>query len=143
LDIALLSLRALLTALLYAFLGTVMLFLWRDLRRTAGKHPGTLPTGRLVVVEADDSELEPGMAFPLQEVNSLGRTAANNIILRDPFVSTHHALLVWREGRWWLEDRNSKNGTTLNNEPVTRPTVVSAGDLIGIGRIMLRLETER
>jgi len=142
LDITLLVLRILLTAILYTFLGATLVLLWRDLRQGAGRRSVSVPQGRLVVVECEDGDLEADTAFSLQEVTSLGRTAANTVVLRDPFVSTHHALLVWREGQWWLEDRGSKNGTILNGEPVTRPTVVSGGDLIGIGRVVLRLETE-
>ncbi|HHH41881.1 MAG TPA: FHA domain-containing protein [Chloroflexi bacterium] len=141
-DLALLLLRVLLTALLYAFLGGVLLLLWRELRETTRQEPPLRPAGRLVVVEAGERGPEPGTAFPLQEVTSLGRTPANTVVLPDPFVSARHALLAWREGRWWLEDQGSKNGTTLNGEPVTRPTVVSAGDLIGLGQVVLRMETE-
>jgi len=132
LDITLLVLRILLTAILYTFLGATLVLLWRDLRQGAGRRSVSVPQGRLVVVECEDGDLEADTAF----------SAANTVVLRDPFVSTHHALLVWREGQWWLEDRGSKNGTILNGEPVTRPTVVSGGDLIGIGRVVLRLETE-
>ncbi len=135
----LLALRFLLAALLYAFLVAVAWILWRDLRRaTWGGRPQ--PVGRLVVVEAGAADLEVGAAFSLQEVTSLGRAPSNRVHLSDPYVSAHHALLTWRDGRWWLEDLGSRNGTTLNGEPVTRPTVVSTGDLIGVGRVVLRLE---
>jgi len=142
LDVVLLLLRVLIAALLYAFLAAVLLFLWRDFRAAAGERPPSLPRGRLVVVEAGEAGPEVGTEFPLQEVTSLGRTPANTIVLGDPFISAHHALLAWREGRWWLEDLESKNGTTLNGEPVGRPTVVGAGDLIGLGHVVLRLEVE-
>jgi len=141
LDITLLLLRVLLAALLYAFLAVLLVYLWRDLRQAARRRPVPPPAGRLVVVEGGEAGPEIGTAFPLQEVTFLGRTPANTVVLADPFVSAHHALLVWREGQWWLEDQGSKNGTTLNGEPVTRPTVVSVGDLIGIGRVVLRLVT--
>jgi len=141
-DILLLLLRILLTALLYGFLGALLLLLWRDLRQTMSKEIVSPPRSHLVVVEAGEADLQPGAIFPLREVTSLGRTLTNSIVLRDPFVSSHHALLEWRERRWWLEDMGSRNGTTLNGEPVTRPTIVTWGDLIGIGRVILRLEVE-
>ncbi len=141
-EIALLLLRVLLTALLYVFLGAVLVLLWRDLQRAVVPAIAP-PEGRLVVVEAGEDGPQPGAAFPLLEVTSLGRTPANTVVLPDPFVSAHHALLAWREGRWWLEDQGSRNGTTLNGELVDRPTVVSAGDLIGVGRAVLRMEVEK
>ncbi len=139
-EILLLVLRILLALLLYAFLAALLFLLWRDLRRSAGREAVPREEMRLVVVEAGERGPEPGTVFPLQEVNSLGRAPSSTIRLSDPFVSAHHALITWREGHWWLEDLGSKNGTTLNDEPVTRPTVVDTGDLIGIGRVVLRVE---
>lgn len=129
--------------LLYGFLAVLFLFLWRDLRQVLRAAPHPRREGRLIVVEAGETGPRPGSVFPIQEVTSLGRTPANTVVLPDPFISAHHALLTWREGRWWLEDQGSKNGTTLNGDLVARPTVVSAGDLIGLGRVILRLEVEQ
>lgn len=137
-DTVLLAVRFLLAFLLYAFLVAAVLIIWSDLRRATRRR--ARPAGTLVVVEGEAAGLEPGVRLPLQEVNSLGRSTANHISLADPYVSAHHALLAWREGRWWLEDLGSRNGTTLNGEPVTRPTVVGEGDLIGVGRVVLRME---
>lgn len=139
-DVGLLALRLLLAAALYAFLAALAVLLWRDLRGATAGRVVAHPDVRLVVIEAGQTALAPGMAFPLQDVTSLGRAPANGIVLNDPFVSTHHALISWREARWWLEDLGSKNGTTLNGEPVSRPTVMSVGDLIGVGQVVLRLE---
>jgi len=41
-----------------------------------------------------------------------------------------------------VADRNSSNGTLLNGELVREPTVISSGDLIGIGQIQFKLELE-
>ena len=142
-DVTLAVLRVLLTLLLYGFLGALLLVLLRDLRQAVGGRGVLAPSGRLVVVESEGVDLEPGTTFSLQEVTSLGRTPANTIVVDDRFASAQHALLAWREGRWWLEDQGSKNGTTLNGELVTQPTIVSAGDLIGVGRVVLRLEVEK
>ncbi|MBN1178060.1 MAG: FHA domain-containing protein [Anaerolineae bacterium] len=142
-DVGLAVLRVVLAALLYAFLGGVLLVLLRDLRQAAGGRPVQVPETRLVVVETVEGGPALETAYVLQEVTSLGRTPANTIVLKDTFVSAHHALLAWREGRWWLEDQGSKNGTLLNDERVTQPTVVGAGDVIGVGRFALRLEVEK
>jgi pSer/pThr/pTyr-binding forkhead associated (FHA) protein len=142
-DILLLVLRLLLAGLLYAFLGAVLLILWRDLRQSTAERPEARPESRLVVLdgtgEADD-QLAAGTAFSLQPVTSIGRSASNTVVIPDTYASSQHALLTWREGQWWLEDRNSRNGTRLNGEPVEEPALVSAGDVIGVGRTKLKLE---
>ena len=144
-DILLLILRLALAALLYAFLGAVLLMLWRDLRGTSTGRSTARPQGRLVVIEAARDQPEvtsAGTTYPLQLVTSIGRSPTNTVVIADTYASSQHALLTWREGHWWLRDQNSRNGTLLNGKPVEEPTLVSTGDMISIGRTTLRLETE-
>ena len=141
-DILLLALRILLALLLYAFLAAVLLTLWRDLREaTTGREP-VRRAGQLVVLETTDETLAAGRTFPLQSVTSIGRSPNNTVLIPDTYASAQHALLTWREGQWWLEDRDSRNGTLLNGARINGPTVVSAGDVIGIGGVQLKLELE-
>jgi len=142
-DILLLVLRLSLAGLLYAFLGAVLVMLWRDLRRGATERPDSRPESHLVVLDGSTEavdQLAAGTAFPLQPVTSVGRSPNNTVVVPDTYASSQHALLTWREGQWWLEDRNSRNGTRLNGKPVEEPTLVSAGDVIAIGRTRLKLE---
>jgi hypothetical protein len=141
-DVLLLALRLLLVIALYTFLSAVLLMLWRDLRQTVASRDAEHPKGRLVVLHTEDEALAAGTVFPLQLVTSLGRSPNNTIIIPDTFASAQHALLTWREAQWWLEDQNSRNGTQLNGERISDPTVVSTGDVIGVGRTQLKLELE-
>jgi len=144
-DLLLFFLRLLLAAALYLFLGAVLLFLWRDLRRSSETETATPRRyGRLVIVGVDaeeaGSELKIGAIFSLQPVTSLGRSPVNTVSIPDVYASSEHALLFYRGGQWWLEDRGSRNGTTLNDVIIDGPTVVSSGDVVGIGRVQLKLE---
>ncbi|MEE8392381.1 MAG: FHA domain-containing protein [Anaerolineae bacterium] len=141
-DILLLVLRILLALLLYAFLAAVLWMLWRDLRQTTAATETTRLSGRLVVLYAPDETPAVGTTFPLQPVTSIGRSSVNTIPLPDSYASGQHTLLTRREGQWWLEDQDSRNGTLLNDARISGPTVVSAGDVIGVGRIKLKLELE-
>jgi membrane protein implicated in regulation of membrane protease activity len=143
----LLILRLLLALALYAFLGTVLYLLWRDLYRPVERQtPRPRRYGRLVVVDtAMDADgaargLKVGTAFPLQPITSLGRAPVNTVIIPDTYASAEHALLIHRGEQWWLEDRGSRNGTKVNAVTIDGPTVVSAGDVIGIGQVRLKLE---
>jgi pSer/pThr/pTyr-binding forkhead associated (FHA) protein len=97
----------------------------------------------VVVETSGDEAQEPsiGTVFPLRAVTSIGRSPNNTIIIPDTYASSQHALLTQREGQWWLEDRNSRNGTMLNGRRIDDPTVVSSGDVLGVGRTKLKLET--
>ncbi len=144
-DILLLVLRLVLAGLLYGFLGAVLLMLWRDLRESPRRRHHVRPRGQLIVVEATGEETDAppvGTIFPLETITTIGRSPHNSVTLSDTFASSQHALLSWREGQWWLEDRDSRNGTLLNGEPVEDPTIVGTGDVIAIGRTKLRIETD-
>jgi pSer/pThr/pTyr-binding forkhead associated (FHA) protein len=141
-EILLLALRILLALLLYAFLAAVVVLLWRDLRREERRAEVIQPKGRAVVVRSGDEQLAVGTVLSLQPVTSVGRATGNTIRIPDAYASAHHALLAWREGQWHLEDRNSRNGTLLNESRIGHGTVVRTGDVIGIGRTELKLELD-
>ena len=130
--------------LLLAFLGALFVMIWRDYRMTGKEvQSRTQRRGRLVVLQADGStSLKPGASFPLLPLTSLGRSPTNTIMLKDSFASSEHALVLLRGGQWWLEDRHSSNGTLLNGYRIEEPVVVSAGDVISIGQVDLKLELE-
>lgn len=141
-DILLLILRVLLAILLYAFLAAIFVMVWRDLRQATTSRESIRRSGQLIILQTTDEAIEVGTAFPLQLVTSIGRLSNNTITISDTYASSRHALLSWKEGQWWLEDQGSRNGTQLNETRIVDPTIVSAGDVIGIGRTKLRLELE-
>lgn len=139
----LLLLRVLASAALLAFVSALFVVMWRDYRVAAdAADDRRRQRGRLVVTRARESSVQVGDVFPLLPLTSLGRSPTNTVVLDDNFASQEHALVTRRGGQWWLEDRNSSNGTLLNGDPVREPTVVSSGDLIGIGQIQFKLELE-
>src|SRR5215208_4568073 len=137
-DAFLLALRFGVLFLLYAFLLSVFLLIRRELR--AQGRPQTAVPGHLVVVEGGDTGLPPGHVLPLQPVTTLGRAPDCTLVLVDTFVSSTHALLTWRAGRWWLRDAGSTNGPLLNQRPqVDGEIAIDYGDVVGVGRLQLKL----
>src|SRR5512136_320410 len=141
-DIVIFILRLLFSILLYVFLGTLFFFLWRDMKQTARHQIAPAireRPGQLRVLRGHDGFSE-GMVLRLTPFTTIGRSDSNTIAIADPYASGEHALLTWRNGQWWLEDRDSRNGTLLNDIPVDTPLIVSHGDVIGIGQMQLRFE---
>ena len=135
-----LALRLGLLGLLYVFLGAVVWTLWRDLRATARQTTTSpRPLARFIVHDGGGSDLRTGESFNLLPVTAIGRDLSNTIVLADPTVSAAHSLVSLREGRWWVEDLNSRNGTYVNGARIVRPQTANPGDVIGVGRIQLRL----
>lgn len=103
---------------------------------------------------ADDGaelELQTGREGQRTDQNwslSVGRRDENDICLRnDTFVSRYHANLHWRDNRWWLEDRNSTNGTFteeeedfFNDRRVKGIVPVEYHQLFRVGRTWMRIQ---
>ncbi|MGB6300996.1 MAG: adenylate/guanylate cyclase domain-containing protein [Rivularia sp. (in: cyanobacteria)] len=73
-----------------------------------------------------------------QDIYVIGRLPECNLSLPFGGVSRSHARFTkGKNGVWMVEDLGSKNGTILNEHPVTKPTVISHGDVIWVGDISL------
>ena len=86
--------------------------------------------------EEDEAWLEAshGKRHALHGSSSLGRTAANRIVLESPNVSRQHALIHLQNiGEFWLIDFGSSNGTFLNKRRIHHPVRLSDGDQITVG----------
>ncbi len=132
-DVGQLILRLLPAIPIYAFLGFLLIALWREGRssRAAGAHA---PAAHL----RQDTQPQP-VDHALREVNLLGRAADNTIRLGDQAVSAYHARLSFQAGQWWLEDLGSRNGTSVNRLRLEGPLVVTYGDVIQLGSVTLVL----
>jgi pSer/pThr/pTyr-binding forkhead associated (FHA) protein len=66
---------------------------------------------------------------------TIGRDAKNDLTFASPTVSREHAAIAFRDGRWYIEDRGSFNGTFLNGTRVQpgTPLPLRHADRIGIG----------
>ena len=113
-------------------------------RPAAAPQAGETPTcPRLLLVHGD----APGRWLSLRQGGSwiIGRDASADVSLGyDPFVSSRHAHLQLASGRWVLQDLYSRNGTSVNFEPLDRGErrEIESGDLIVIGRSRLLLRED-
>lgn len=143
-EVILLMLRVISGLLLLLFLAALFRILWREQRQaTSDIETKRRSYGYLVVLREIDGHYHiTGEKYALRPITSLGRSPTNTVPIADNFASSEHALVTLRQGQWWLEDRNSRNGTILNNVPVKQAVVLTEGDIIGIGQLRLRMELE-
>lgn len=101
------------------------------------KHPPDLPVtlGRSFLGSSGPEErvFEIGQSHVFKLPVSFGRLDDNEIVLKDRYASAHHARLFEREGRLWVEDLGSTNGTFLRGNRLKSPVPLSNGDLIMVG----------
>jgi pSer/pThr/pTyr-binding forkhead associated (FHA) protein len=79
--------------------------------------------------------LPDGTEHEVRGTLTIGRAPDNELTLDSPAVSREHAAVVSREGRWYVEDRGSYNGTFLNGTRVNpgAPLPLRHADRIEIG----------
>jgi hypothetical protein len=74
----------------------------------AGQYVGVVAAGEIWLTLPD------GREFELHDTLTIGRDESNDLVFPSATVSRRHARLDFREGRWWIEDRGSFNGTFVN-----------------------------
>ncbi|WP_158542247.1 FHA domain-containing protein [Lujinxingia litoralis] len=80
----------------------------------------------------------PGAAYCNGENTvTLGREGADVIFPDDRHVSKHHARVSWRDGKVWLEDLDSKNGSYVR---IAQEVALSHGDYVFLGSELMRVE---
>ncbi|MDX1991572.1 MAG: FHA domain-containing protein [bacterium] len=143
-ELILFILRIVSALLLVGMVGALFWILWRDYQSTLDQvRANRRSHGQLVALqEMDGTYILVGEVYPLLPITTLGRAPTNAVIVNDSFASSEHAMIVLRSGQWWLEDRQSRNGTLLNDIPVRQPMVMTNGDVIGIGNRRYRLELQ-
>lgn len=79
-----------------------------------------------------------GAKFELRGKNSviIGRNSTD-LKLSDIMISRYHARLKEVDGRWYVRDLGSRNGTKLNGERLLRTQALREGDLIATGLTVL------
>src|ERR1044072_8048291 len=83
-----------------------------------------------------------GYAHELKAAKSaVGSDQDNTFAVTDPSVSSHHCEVLLRGADIVVRDLNSTNGSFINGEKVTE-SVLKPGQILRLGQIELRLETE-
>lgn len=94
--------------------------------------------GRLVGWLVSFSQQPEGADFRLRAGrNLIGANPSCDIVIDDAAVSGTHASIIWRNGRCYLKDELSSNGTYLNGAEVTEPMPLQSHDEIRVGNVLL------
>lgn len=139
-------------AVLYLFVLVIARSAFKDLRRTVspapdatGFHPAPAyaeaprgPDGWLVAERGGG--LERDQRFDLIGGLSIGRSKEADVRIDDRYASSIHARVFSREGRFYVEDMNSTNGTLLNGATLQGEAELIDGDTVEIGDTVFRFE---
>ena len=68
----------------------------------------------------------------------VGRSSLSDILIKDQFISKHHAMFIRANGALHLVDLNSRNGTFVNSKRVTT-SVLRHDDIIALGNHRIKV----
>ncbi len=137
-DIVVFVLRIVMAALLYGFLGWGIVTIWKDLR-AQGQF---LSNPNIPPLSIQKPGEESAQSFAIPEV-LIGRSANCDFSIANDTVSARHARLSYHHNQWWVEDLNSMNGTYLNDERLSVPTVIINGDELRCGKASLGIQIDK
>ena len=139
-------------AVLYLFLLWIARSALKDLRRTVSPAPDATGFHQVPGMSAQPSAtdawliaergggLGAGERFDLIGGLSIGRSKDADVRIDDRYASGIHARVFSREGRFFVEDMNSTNGTLLNGATLQGEAELIDGDTVQIGDTVFRLE---
>ena len=85
---------------------------------------------------------ELGKKYTLLDLEfTIGREEGNHIVVDLDNVSRRHARIIRKQGRMFVQDLGSTNGTYLNDQEVTQETPLRSGDLIKVGGSIFKFLT--
>jgi class 3 adenylate cyclase/pSer/pThr/pTyr-binding forkhead associated (FHA) protein len=95
---------------------------------------------RAVLVRMDESEKESARYDLPESETLLGRSRGTHNFPEDPYLSSRHAKVTFREGKYFLEDVGSTNGTYLR---IRKRAFAQEGDTLLIGKQPFRVLADR
>lgn len=71
----------------------------------------------------------------------IGRSPKCDIVINQPWISDEHCVILYRDGKFLLQDLVSVNGTFLNDEMVEDKAYLNDNDIIRLGKTSFKLRT--
>lgn len=69
-------------------------------------------------------------------ITSIGRWEDNDVVIEDRWISRYHAEVHHESDQYVVHDLGSKNGTLINGQRITAPTVLADGDEIRVAPLV-------
>ncbi len=119
---------------------------FEDTLALGNPHPARYappPKAKLVCINAASFKGPVRQEIRLEGLEmTLGRSAENTVVLDLDGISRTHARLVAGDGKWGVQDLNSKNGVRVNKRPITKEWL-EPGDIVSIGKVHFKYALQR
>jgi adenylate cyclase len=94
-----------------------------------------------IIISSPDGKR--GMLELTKPLVTIGRGAANDLVLPDSSVSRFHAVIKFQDGNAFIADRNSTNGVMIQGKRISGERRLRHNDLAHLGSYELRFEEVR
>lgn len=101
---------------------------------------GKINKAALLVLRSGSAAVPEGKRWDLGKGVVLGRGSDCAVNLPDPYVSNRHARIILQDGRYYVADLGSTNGTLFENHPLTTPQILRNGSQLQIGGVTFKAE---
>ncbi len=115
----------------------------KEVKLEAESAPGEAPKPPAAEEVTGSLSIEKGARYPLGKKSILGRLPTCDVVLEEPRCSRQHARIQFDPGtgRHVITDLNTPNGTRVNDKRISGIVLLSSGDRIGIGSLVMRYES--
>ncbi|KOA19608.1 FHA domain-containing protein FhaB [Clostridium homopropionicum DSM 5847] len=135
-----LAFKILIIVIIYFIIFWSLKIMYRDIKggnkkKKHGKRLGL----EIMKLGEDNSILKLGSVIPIHSKLTIGRNDDNQLVLKDPYVSGHHAVIFLKNNDYVIEDLKSTNGTLLNNAKLEKQSYLNIDDEIAIGEYVFKI----
>jgi len=129
-----------------AFIAILYLFVWLIIKSISSGMFNENKKKFVLILKNKNELLDffVSKRYIIDGTKTIGRDEQCDISIKDPFISKKHLIIQIEDGKCYLEDLESKNGTKINQKSIT-PGIkyeVKPGDLISFGRMHFILQNQ-
>lgn len=131
--------RVVIIAIVYLIILFALRIMYKDIKNGGKRKTKRRSFGIEIIEPGTSPNLKRGAVVPIGNELTVGRKEDNLLVLTDRYISSHHAKIFLKNGRYMLEDLNSTNGVILNSEKIEGKVYIRPGDQIQIGSCVFKV----
>lgn len=122
----------------YMFIYSVIKLIYLDItdtRRMENSLDGAIAYLKTITL-SKDLDFKIFESYGLKENNIIGRSKKCDVYIKDPFMSKENTLIYIQDGKFYIKDLGSTNGTFVNGKQLLeKPAKLKDSDKITIGGV--------
>ncbi|WP_272507263.1 FHA domain-containing protein [Clostridium aestuarii] len=132
--------KVLIIGTIYIIIFWALKIMYKDIKKVNRKKNNTRIWGLEVIRVGDvNSQLRVGSVIPIHDKLTIGRKKDNILVLKNEYISQHHAVIFIKNNKCFIKDLRSINGIMINNTKISKESYLMSEDEISIGKYTFKL----